>query len=92
MQRLENEIKVLEDEKLNLDNWNEELKLKYLKLIEDQEFKDYGYFTYNDIKELTKGEDANFIAIRAPNGTTVELPDSNNVERLREETLEVCFI
>ena len=58
-------------------------------LMNDNYFKQFGYFTYNQIKELTKMENVNLIAINAPNGTMIEEPDSHNIEKLYEETLKV---
>ena len=64
------------------------MAILFIIIYNDQKFKDYCYLTYDDIKILTKEEDINLIAIRAPAGTTLEIPDSENVEKVFLQTQE----
>jgi len=57
--------------------------------MESDIYKMFGYFTENDIKNITDNEDLNLVAIRAPNGTTIDIPDPQNVEKLYEESFKV---
>ena len=89
--KLERELISLKEEENLLQNWNKDLKTDLNNLMEDYSFKEYGYFTYNDIKNLTKDEDVNVIAVRAPKGTILDMPDPQNVEKLYEESIKVNF-
>ena len=80
-------ISLLNEEK-NLDKWVQELKTSYENIQEDPKFKEFGYLTYNDIRLLTQGEDINLIAIRAPAGTSIDIPDPENVHKVFIETNE----
>ena len=88
-EKLQLEIRSLEKEEASVQNWNKGLMSELKNLMNDNYFKQFGYFTYNQIKELTKMENVNLIAINAPNGTMIEEPDSHNIEKLYEETLKV---
>ncbi len=86
IEKLERELDTLRNEEKHLQTWIYDLKSHHEDLNNDQKFKDYCYLTYDDIKLLTRGEDINLIAIRAPNGTTLELPEPENVKRIYQQT------
>jgi transcription factor E2F3 len=79
-------------EEQNLDAWINDIKCGFEKLTEDNDFKEYGYVTFEDIKSLTNGEDINLIAIKAPPGTSLEIPEPDQIHNIYLQTLEVFFI
>ena len=88
LNKIKNENNSLETEEMKLNNWINDLKTTNESIQEDSKFKEYGYLTYNDIRLLTQGGDMNLIAIRAPSGTSVEIPDPENVHKVYTETNE----
>jgi transcription factor E2F3 len=76
-------------EENKIDSWMENIKLQFEKLTENNEFKDYGYVTFDDIKALTLDEDINLIAIKAPTGTSLEIPDPEQIKSIYTQTFEV---
>ena len=89
--KLEKEFNELLEEDKKLDQYIELVKSQFEKLTEDTSFKEYGYVTFEDIKNLTIGEDINLIAIKAPAGTSLEIPDPDHIHNIYIETLEVIF-
>jgi transcription factor E2F3 len=83
------ELDRLDKEEKHLDNWIDSLKTNFEKQTDDSEFKQYGYVTFEDIKSLTNGEDINLIAIKAPTGTSLEIPDPEQINALYVQTREV---
>lgn len=47
------------------------------------------YVTYDDIKNIMKGEDANLIAIKAPSGTSLDIPDPNHIAQIYNDVQKV---
>ncbi len=88
---LEKEYNELCTEEKNLDQWIDNVKSQFEKLTEDHSFKDFGYVTFDDIKNLTVGEDINLIAIKAPAGTSLEIPDPDQIQNIYLQTLEVLI-
>jgi transcription factor E2F3 len=83
------ELERLDKEEESLNIWINSLKTNFEKLTEDSDFKQYGYVTFEDIKSLTSGQDINLIAIKAPTGTSVDIPDPDNIYKLYQQTKEV---
>ncbi len=88
MSKMSTEMNSLINEEKSLDKWIQDIKNSYEILQEDPKYKKYGYLTYNDIRLLTEGDDMNIIAIRAPSGTSIDIPDPENVDRVFTETNE----
>ena len=65
---LKSKNKELDDE---LNKYREEFKL----ISQKNEFKIYGYITHNDIVELSKNEKVQFMLIKAPKGTLINVID-----------------
>jgi len=86
---LQKELADLAQEETKLENWIENIKNDFEKLTEDKTFKEFGYVTFDDIKALTAGEDINLIAIKAPAGTALEIPDPDQIQNIYLQTLEV---
>jgi hypothetical protein len=89
---IEKELNELNMEENNLDSWITNIKNSFEKLTEDRSFKEYGYVTFDDIKALTVGEDINLIAIKAPAGTSLEIPDPDQIQSIYMQTLEVNIL
>ena len=60
-----------------LDKYREEFKL----ISEKNEFKIYGYTTFNDIIELSKNEKVHFMLIKAPKGTLINVIDDEEARK-----------
>jgi transcription factor E2F3 len=86
---IEKEMNELNMEENHLDEWITSIKNSFEKLTEDRSFKEYGYVTFDDIKALTVGEDINLIAIKAPAGTSLEIPDPDQIQNIYMQTLQV---
>jgi len=79
----------LKNEEENLETMVDSIKNSFEKLTDDKSFNEYGYVTFEDIKALTAGEDKNLIAIKAPAGTSLEIPDPEQIHNLYLEYLQV---
>jgi hypothetical protein len=86
---IEKELNELAMEETHLDSWISNIKNSFEKLTDDRSFKEYGYVTFDDIKALTVGEEINLIAIKAPAGTSLEIPDPDQIQSIYMQTLEV---
>jgi transcription factor E2F3 len=61
-------------------------KLKALE--QDPIYSQYAYVTYDDIKRLNESEgneNSTLLAIRAPMGSTLEVPEPEEIERLHQK-------
>ena len=77
----------LKKEEQRLDNIIYDLKNEFDNMLQEDDFKKYGYITHSDLKNLTSQEkNINLIAIKAPVGTTIEIPDPNIMENIYRET------
>jgi transcription factor E2F3 len=85
------ELDKIERDENQLDIWIESMKTKFEKLIEDSDFKQNGYVTFEDIKSLTNNENINLIAIKAPPGTSLDIPDPEMIHEIYFRTKEVNF-
>lgn len=74
---------------MNIDNNILCLKKEFEDLTQDEDFKKYGYITQNDLKNLINNENMNIIAIKAPVGTRIEIPNPIIVEDVYQRTKEV---
>jgi transcription factor E2F3 len=79
----------LKKEEEDLENMVDSIKNSFEKLTDDKSFNEYGYVTFEDIKALIAGEDKNLIAIKAPPGTSLEIPDPEQINNLYLEYLRV---
>ncbi len=88
---MKKEIKELKYEDDKLDKMIDKIKTSFENLNEDKNFKEYGYVTFDDIKSLTTNHNSNvnLIAIKAPSGTSVEIPDPEHIEKIYFQTYEV---
>lgn len=71
--------KLCAEEKL-LDYWIDKTNEDLQNFAKNEENTKYAFVTFNDIKNLKKNSDSNetFLIIKAPKGTTMELPLGND--------------
>ena len=60
-----------------INRYREEFKL----ISEKNEFKIYGYITFDDIIELSKNENVHFMLIKAPKGTLINVIDDEEARK-----------
>lgn len=82
----------LKNEELKLDSYILELKQEFEQITKDEDFQKYGYITHSDLRNLTASENMNIIAIKAPIGTTVEIPDPSVIESMYQKTKQVFVL
>jgi transcription factor E2F3 len=82
-------LKDLIEEDKKLDCMIDEIKTSFENLNEDKNFKEFGYVTFDEIQSLTHNQNVNLIAIKAPSGTSVEIPDPEHIEKIYLQTHEV---
>ena len=75
-----NELENLKKESMLLDNYIEKIKNDFQKLNEQHNTKEYGYVTIEDLKQIVQCDNQNLIAIKAPYGTTIEIPDKESTK------------
>ena len=61
----------------NLNKYREEFKL----ISQKNEFPKYGYITFDDITELSLNEKVNFMIIKAPKGTSINVIDDEESKK-----------
>ena len=73
--------KLCAEEKL-LDYWIDKTNEDLQNFAKNEEHSKYAFVTVNDIKNLKKSSESNetFLIIKAPKGTTMEIPLSNENE------------
>jgi hypothetical protein len=87
---LNGDLKLIDSIIERLDACLEYTKKQFDIVSEDQNFKEFGYVTYDDIKSITK-ENVNLIAVKAPSGTSLEQPDPDHITRIYDEVQKVIF-
>lgn len=73
---LETSIRELESEEKQLDEKIAHVEQMLNDLSSSEQNKRYAYLTYDDIRSLPELKDQTVIGIRAPSGTTLTVPDS----------------
>ena len=87
--RLNKELELINSKENEIDKCLLESKKYFDSVSENQNFKEFGYVTYEDIKSLIKGEDVNLIAVKAPSGTSLDIPDPNHITKIYNEVQKV---
>jgi hypothetical protein len=82
LDKLEQEIQVLEEEERLVDAHIARMADMLKELSENEQSRQFAYLTYDDIRTLPEFRDQTVIGIKAPAGTTLTVPDPE----------EVCFI
>eukprot|EP00331_Platyophrya_macrostoma_P005494 CAMPEP_0176410746 /NCGR_PEP_ID=MMETSP0127-20121128/3228_1 /TAXON_ID=938130 /ORGANISM="Platyophrya macrostoma, Strain WH" /LENGTH=286 /DNA_ID=CAMNT_0017790277 /DNA_START=27 /DNA_END=887 /DNA_ORIENTATION=- len=81
IQELQKELEQIEAEEKEIDQWINTLQENLTDLAKDEANAKYAYVTHEDIKSLgsISQDDQNpFLVIKAPKGTTLEVPTSEN--------------
>ena len=85
---LERELQGFQEEESNLDRWIGSLQEQLKAMSSDPVYAQYAYVTYDDIKNLNfeEEEETNdtLLAIRAPPGSFLEIPDPELVQKNNE--------
>lgn len=79
--RINNELEELDKEEEFLDLWTAQIQENLNNLTKEQSYDELAYVTYEDLKSLpnlTDNENETLLAIRAPPGTTLEVPDPDS--------------
>jgi transcription factor E2F3 len=80
---------------LSLQSENEKLE-KYIQCIQNKfkhmselpDSKEYAYVTIDDLQQIAKTDEQNLIAIKAPLGTTIEIPDKESAKEAYDNALK----
>lgn len=82
VQKLTEELMRLEEEEKWLDQTTENVENQLSEMAKDPLYEQFAYVTYEDIKKLNQTKesyDCTLLAIRAPKGTTLEIPDPSSM-------------
>ena len=74
LEELKNQNNLLDD---SLNKYREEFKI----ISEKQEFPEYGYITFKDITDFSLNEKLNFMVIKAPKGTAINVIDDEEAKK-----------
>ena len=77
---LQETLKNLENEEIEIDQNIEIIKNKFNFISQQEEFNKFGYITFNDLNDLSSNEKFDLLAIKAPKGTLVDIIDPNEAK------------
>lgn len=89
---LNRELESLTQEEQKLDYWIAQLQESLNQMTKDPAYAEYAYVTYDDIKSLnnlTGAENETLLAIRAPPGTSLEVPDPESFPEDERERYQI---
>ena len=92
MTSLNQEMESLAKDERNLDHWIEQMTESLKNMTKDPMYAEYAYVTFDDIKSLkhlTDSESETLLAIRAPTGTTLEVPDPDSLPASEHERYQL---
>ena len=92
MSSLNQELESLAKDERNLDHWIEQMTESLKNMTKDPMYAEYAYVTFDDIKSLkhlTDSENETLLAIRAPPGTTLEVPDPESLPPSERERYQL---
>ena len=79
--QLKKEFDDLKSKNKELDDILEKYREEFKLISEKNEFKIYGYITFDDIIELSKDEKVHFMLIKAPKGTLINVIDDEEARK-----------
>lgn len=79
MEELKKEIEQLKHQELNLDEQIKNYQILLKQMIEEPNKQKFAFLTYNDIRNIPSMDSQTLIAIKAPVGTRLEVPDPDEV-------------
>jgi len=92
MTGLSQELEALAKDERNLDHWIEQMTESLKNMTKDPMYAEYAYVTFDDIKSLkhlTDAENETLLAIRAPPGTNLEVPDPESLPDTERERYQL---
>lgn len=81
LQRLREEVMMLKREETNLDRSFEMAQNVLRTMSEDEYNKRLSYLTHTDIRTIPVFSDETLLAVKAPYGSTLEVPDPDEVNK-----------
>ena len=90
--RMEKELEDLCNEEKEIDHWINQMTESLNQLTKDPSYAEHAYATFDDIKSLgnlTDAENETLLAIRAPPGTSLEVPDPETFPAEEKEKYQV---
>ena len=84
----------MNEEEKNLDFWTNQIQESLKQLTKDPSYTEYAYVTYDDIKNLpnlTDCQNETLLAIRAPPGTNLEVPDPDSFPTDEKERYQILL-
>ena len=91
---LTKELELLQDEERKLDYWTNQIQDSLKQLTKDPSYTDYAYVTYDDLRNLpnlTNSQNETLLAIRAPSGTNLEVPDPESFSPEEKEKYQILL-
>ena len=79
--QLKKELEDLKSQKNNIDEELNKYREEFKLISEKNEFPKYGYITFNDITDLSLSEKVNFLLIKAPKGTLINVIDDEESKK-----------
>ena len=92
MSSLNQEQESLDKDERNLDHWIQQMTESLNSMTKDPMYAEYAYVTFEDIKSLkhlTDAENETILAVRAPSGTTLEVPEPESLPDTEREKYQL---
>ena len=90
IQKLTEELRRMDDEERWLDETINSVENQLNEMSKDPLYDQFAYVSYEDIKRLTQDKDNSnwtLLAIRAPKGTTLEIPETQAASNSRSQSM-----
>lgn len=84
----ETEYTALLKEELILTSFIEEVKKDYETLKDTEEYKFYKYLTFGDLQSISKNDNSNMIAFKAPDDVKIDIPDAELINTIHQQLKE----
>lgn len=81
------ELQSLEKENARIENRLNQIKNEFNLISNKQDFVDYGYVSFEDLKDLSTSEKIDLLAIKAPKGTFVDIISPKEAKQSYLKTL-----
>lgn len=91
---LTKELEALNEEEKKLDYWTAQIQDSLNQLTKDPNYTEYAYVTYDDIRNLpnlTECANETLLAIRAPPGTNLEVPNPDSFPPEEKERYQILL-
>lgn len=91
---LSKELENLSEEEKKIDYWTNQIQDSLNQLTKDPSYTEYAYVTFDDIKNLpnlTDCQSETLLAIRAPPGTNLEVPNPDSLPIEEKERYQILL-